>query len=330
MPITGQPILAARSMILHIFSAITSPSEPPKTVKSWLNTQTVRPSIVPWPVTTASPQGRFLSMLELVGAVAHERVELLERAGVEQLLDPLAGGHLALRVLLGDRVLGRGVGRLEAQLLELRELLLECLGVREPCHGAAECTRGTPAIAAPLAAPRGLRRARTGGGARSRGRRGCRRGALRAPGRRRARRARPAGRFRRSHDHVDHRRALCGGERRVCRSGADYAGQLEVRIGVRLTDHFNAIAPGGGTDPATMQDIEISAPVGCVATSDPAVGATCNNFTYLEFLYPGVAKDTKRMLLELGHVRVLDGGADGDATTGDGAQTFLTQGVFIP
>ena len=55
MPITGQPILAARSMILHIFSAITSPSEPPKTVKSWEKTHTRRPSIVPCPVTTASP-----------------------------------------------------------------------------------------------------------------------------------------------------------------------------------------------------------------------------------------------------------------------------------
>ena len=62
MPITGQPILAARSMILHIFSAMTSPSEPPKTVKSWLKTATRRPSIVPWPVTTASPQGRFFCM----------------------------------------------------------------------------------------------------------------------------------------------------------------------------------------------------------------------------------------------------------------------------
>ena len=62
MPITGQPILAARSMILTIFSAITSPSEPPKTVKSWEKTHTRRPSIVPWPVTTASPQGRFFSI----------------------------------------------------------------------------------------------------------------------------------------------------------------------------------------------------------------------------------------------------------------------------
>ena len=49
-------------MILHIFSAITSPSEPPNTVKSWLKTHTRRPSIVPWPVTTASPHGRFFSI----------------------------------------------------------------------------------------------------------------------------------------------------------------------------------------------------------------------------------------------------------------------------
>ncbi len=62
MPMTGQPIFAARSITLHIFSLMTSPSEPPNTVKSWLNTHTRRPSIVPWPVTTASPQGRVLSM----------------------------------------------------------------------------------------------------------------------------------------------------------------------------------------------------------------------------------------------------------------------------
>ncbi len=100
MPITGQPIFAARSMIFTIFSAITSPSEPPKIVKSWLNTQTRRPSIVPWPVTTASPHGPVLLEAELVGAVPDEGVELLEGAGVEQLLDALAGGELALRVLL--------------------------------------------------------------------------------------------------------------------------------------------------------------------------------------------------------------------------------------
>ncbi|CAA9482488.1 MAG: hypothetical protein AVDCRST_MAG12-1594 [uncultured Rubrobacteraceae bacterium] len=62
MPMTGQPIFAARSMTLHIFSAITSPSDPPNTVKSWEKTQTLRPSMVPQPVTTASPHGRFFCM----------------------------------------------------------------------------------------------------------------------------------------------------------------------------------------------------------------------------------------------------------------------------
>ena len=47
MPMIGQPVLIARSMILMIFSPYTSPSEPPKMVKSWLNTQTWRPSTVP-------------------------------------------------------------------------------------------------------------------------------------------------------------------------------------------------------------------------------------------------------------------------------------------
>ena len=47
MPMTGQPILAARSITFTIFSPITSPSEPPKTVKSCEKTATGRPSMVP-------------------------------------------------------------------------------------------------------------------------------------------------------------------------------------------------------------------------------------------------------------------------------------------
>ena len=61
--------------------------------------------------------GPLLLHVELVGPVADEGVELPERARVEQLLDPLAGGQLALRVLLLDRVLGGRVDRLVAQLL---------------------------------------------------------------------------------------------------------------------------------------------------------------------------------------------------------------------
>ena len=35
MPMMGAPFRMARSITLHIFSAVTSEREPPKTVKSW-------------------------------------------------------------------------------------------------------------------------------------------------------------------------------------------------------------------------------------------------------------------------------------------------------
>src|SRR5215213_7121023 len=47
IPIMGHPVEMARSMTLQIFCAYTSPSKPPKTVTSWLNTQTLRPDTSP-------------------------------------------------------------------------------------------------------------------------------------------------------------------------------------------------------------------------------------------------------------------------------------------
>ncbi len=61
-PITGMPNFTARSMILQIFSANASESEPPNTVKSWANTATGRPSMRPNPVSTPSPGMRCLSI----------------------------------------------------------------------------------------------------------------------------------------------------------------------------------------------------------------------------------------------------------------------------
>ena len=43
-------------MILQIFSAWVSDKDPPNTVKSWLYTYTIRPLMVPHPVTTPSPE----------------------------------------------------------------------------------------------------------------------------------------------------------------------------------------------------------------------------------------------------------------------------------
>src|SRR5919201_1448593 len=44
IPTTGQPALTARSMTLQTFSAKTSESDPPKTVKSCENTNNLRPN----------------------------------------------------------------------------------------------------------------------------------------------------------------------------------------------------------------------------------------------------------------------------------------------
>ena len=141
MPMTGQPILAARSITLHIFSLMTSPSEPPKTVKSWR--EDAHAAAVDRAVAghdRVAPGARLVH-LELVRAVAHVGVELLEGARVEQLLDPLAGRVLALRVLLLHRLLGGVVDRGVAQLLQPGELLFVRLegflahGPRSLCAG---------------------------------------------------------------------------------------------------------------------------------------------------------------------------------------------------
>src|SRR5215831_6027758 len=59
-PASNRPMIGARafmamSWIFTIFCACVSDSEPPKTVKSLANTNTVRPLTVPQPVTTPSP-----------------------------------------------------------------------------------------------------------------------------------------------------------------------------------------------------------------------------------------------------------------------------------
>ena len=159
MPMTGQPILAARSMTLQIFSLMTSPSEPPKTVKSWLKTHDA--AAVDRAVAGddgVAPRPRLVHR-EVVRAVADVGVELLERARVEQLLDPLARGVLALRVLLLHRLLGGVVDRGVPQLLELLELL--CVGLEGfLAHRAAQSMRR--ASASPSASPAGAGRRRRG------------------------------------------------------------------------------------------------------------------------------------------------------------------------
>jgi hypothetical protein len=81
---------------LVIFAACVSDSEPPRTVKSLAKTKTVRPLIVPQPVTTPSPGNLGLAIhAEIDAAVLHEHVELFKGVLVHEKFDPLARGQLA-------------------------------------------------------------------------------------------------------------------------------------------------------------------------------------------------------------------------------------------
>jgi hypothetical protein len=111
--------------------------------------------------------------------------------------------------------------------------------------------------------------------------------------------------------------------------GPDYAGELEARVSLRLTDRFNAVAAGGGRDAATVTDTEFVAPIGPCATTPSEAGATCTLLTAANAIVPGIAQDGRRAIWQLDRVRVYDGGPDGDVDTA-GNSVFATQGVFVP
>ena len=111
--------------------------------------------------------------------------------------------------------------------------------------------------------------------------------------------------------------------------GADYTGELQGNATIRISDHFNAVAPGGGPDAATVVDIPFPVPGQCVATSSTAVGATCTSNTSANAVVPGAVLDGKRAIVEIGQLTVTDGGPDGQSSTSPNA-LFAVQGIFIP
>jgi hypothetical protein len=59
------------------------------------------------------------------------------------------------------------------------------------------------------------------------------------------------------------------------------------------------------------------------------IGSTCSLTTTLDTLIPGAVVERARTILQLGQVRVVDGGPDGDTAT-EPNTVFLRQGLFIP
>jgi hypothetical protein len=115
--------------------------------------------------------------------------------------------------------------------------------------------------------------------------------------------------------------------------GADYTGELQANATIRISDHYNAPNPGGGTDPATIVDIPNPATLPCVNTSDTSVGALCDVKFSPQPVGMGIPNQDwfngKRVVVEFGQVRVADGGSDGVVGTTPN-DLFAVQGVFIP
>jgi hypothetical protein len=121
--------------------------------------------------------------------------------------------------------------------------------------------------------------------------------------------------------------AACGSVNAA--DGPDYTGQVQGTAQIRISDHWNAIAPGGGPDPATVQDIPFPVNGSCVATADTAIGGTCSANTSANAVVPGSVLDGKRAVVGIGQIQFNDGGAGGVAGAAD-ATIFGVQGIFIP
>jgi hypothetical protein len=121
----------------------------------------------------------------------------------------------------------------------------------------------------------------------------------------------------------------------TCEGGAlsDYTGQVQVNANLRITDKHNSSTPGGTGDSATVQDNPYTFTAPCTANpaggSATAIGATCSVVTRANAVNPGAVVAGKRTVWELGQIKVNDGGADGQVSTGPNT-LFETQGIFVP
>jgi hypothetical protein len=115
--------------------------------------------------------------------------------------------------------------------------------------------------------------------------------------------------------------------------GPDYTGELQLEIGLRITDHFSNPGP---TTPATAADVIYPVKLACVDTmGTTSVGSTCGINSSMNAVVPGSAPAGKRTVYQIpqrtspGGIQVYDGGPSGIAGSTN-ATLFLEPGVFLP
>ena len=103
---------------MTIFCAFVSESDPPKTVKSCAKAKTRRPSTRPGPADDAVARDDLIGHPEILTAMRDERVDLVERTGIEEQRDALARGQLAGLVLAPQPLFAAAQLGATQQLLE--------------------------------------------------------------------------------------------------------------------------------------------------------------------------------------------------------------------
>jgi acyl-homoserine-lactone acylase len=142
-------------------------------------------------------------------------------------------------------------------------------------------------------------------------------------------------------DEADVRIAASASDVRSAGDGSDYTGQTILSAVIRITDRANGSSQ---VESATVQDVRLGLPVGCVATPAADLGSTCSLNTTADSMVPGFAREGKRAVISTFSFELLDAGADGDLspssdplglgcppTCGSGDEgAFLRQGVYAP
>ena len=109
-------------------------------------------------------------------------------------------------------------------------------------------------------------------------------------------------------------------------SGPDYTGELQLMLPLRITDRFSGAGAGV---PATVSDTTFPVPVTCLQVPNATIGSTCDVNTTANAVLPGSVQTTRRTVWQFDQVQLLDGGADGVASTA-GNGLFAIQGIFVP
>jgi len=139
---------------------------------------------------------------------------------------------------------------------------------------------------------------------------------------------------------------MCAGGIGAAGAGSLYSGKVLGSSTIRITDHYNALAPNPvGTDcsdttscTATVVDLPFDVGAQCSAGS-------CSYITSADAVVTNTVQEQKRAVVELGQINVQDAGVDGNLSPGippttgicppacsqdDPSNVASVQGLFLP